>query len=307
MSFTLAIPFHRLDSMLERSIVSVIDDLTQNDELLLINDSPYTNIIAEEFLASSLEKLKSTFSIVKTDTKGIVHARNVALTKARFDILSFLDSDDTWVTGRRARHLQLLRSNPSAPGVSSEIAYVCIHGRYLGRSRLAQRTLRRFLKTDLRFFPRIRTSSTSIRVASALKAGGFLKEESDCEDFGLWLRVQKYGIQLLIDQEVGARYTIHADQLSASIGTRANLRLRELTIMAIREAQKQSFSRFHQSIIASIENGGVVDWALTGSDCKTRQLFCDVSNPKLMLLTLFLILTAVVAPRRTCPDCSANA
>lgn len=306
MPLTLAIPFHRIDSLLERAVESVVDDLTSNDELLLINDSPFSNILAEEFLASALGTLKSAVSIIKNDGKGIVCARNAALSNARFEVLSFLDSDDVWVPGRRERHLEFLRRNPEAPGVCSEILYLCVHGRYLGRSRLSQKLLRKYLNLELKLFPRIRTSSTSIRVESALKAGGFLESESDCEDFGLWLRLQKGGDQLLIDKAIGAKYTIHSGQLSAIIGSTATQRLRALTMSALIEEEKKSPSRFSRSIIRSIDNGGFVDWALTGANFRSRQLYSDLLHPKLLLITIFLVVTAVVVRRQTCPVCSAN-
>jgi hypothetical protein len=301
---TIAIPFHRVDAFFVSAISSVSVDCKSQDEILLINDSTMTSEDVAAWLKSRDLSIASNVRFIDNRVGGIVAARNIALENSRNEILSFLDSDDTWVAGRRDRHLTLLRTIPRISGVSSNVRYVCPHGRELAQSQIVHPLLLRMLGPISRFFPRIRTSATTIKVSDALRVGGFKSSESDCEDFGLWLRLQARGEPILVDRGVAANYTIHPDQVSHALAAKALQAHKTLTVAALREVQMSDLGQKVKArrILASIESGGILSWVLGYSRFR---LLGDIGSgsPRVLLLALFLHLSARSYGRSTCSEC----
>lgn len=301
---SIAIPFHRLDSYLVNAIDSAAIDATAEDEILLINDSTRKSADVAAWLKSHDLKVESSLQFIENHIGGIVAARNLALQHSKNEVLSFLDSDDTWVIGRRDHHLSLLNLNPDVSGVSSNVRYVCSHGHELAESQIYHPVLLSMLGPISRFFPRFRTSSTTIKVSHAAEVGGFKDSEANCEDFGLWLRLQVHRGVILADKMVAANYTLHPDQVSHTLATKALETHKELTVAALKLATSASRAQWAaiRRITDAIDDGGILSWILGYS--KLRPLRFIVSfSPRVLLLALYLHRSARAYRKSRCLEC----
>lgn len=302
---SVAIPFHRLDDYLVRAFESAAKDCTAVDEILMINDSNVNSNEVAAWLSSRVALRSAKVRFIDNQTGGIVEARNLALTHSANEFLSFLDSDDIWLPGRRARHIRILEGNLKASGVSSNVSYICVHGRQIGRSQASHPFLTSTLSPLSRYFPRFRTSSTTIRVSRALSVGGFKEAESDCEDFGLWLRLQVLDEAILTDRMLAAQYTIHPGQISNQIG---GLAIREHQLLTLQALRSASFERllpriFVSQIIRSIVNRGIVSRMLGYTTEISRLTLRDLLSPVLVLLSIYLHATARMYGQSSCEIC----
>lgn len=301
---SVAIPFHRLDGYLIKAIKSVSGDCQLEDEILLINDSGENSDAVNTWMQSHKIEIPAQVRIIDNKSGGIVSARNIALKYSKNEYLSFLDSDDTWVSGRRDCHLAALKNSPEISGVSSNVRYTCPHGKNLSQSQISHPALEKLLSPIQSFFPRFRTSATTIRVSRAVAVGGFKESESACEDFGMWLRLHRDRGGMLADCSIGAHYTIHADQISNKIAGMALKTHQSLTLHALKESNlKQKRKRVAvRRIIKSIESGGLISLMLGYSQPRPLR-FTDFSSPTLLLLGFYLHLTARSYRRSPCTDC----
>ncbi len=301
---SIAIPFHRLDNYLLCALNSAAIDSKAEDEILLINDSTRKSADVAAWLKSHDLKVESALRFIDNHIGGIVAARNLALQHSKNEILSFLDSDDIWLIGRRDHHLSLLNLNPDVSGVSSNVRYVCPHGHVLGESQIFHPALLSMLGPISKFFPRFRTSSTTIRVSHAAEVGGFRVSEANCEDFGLWLRLQVHRGAILADKMVAANYTLHPDQVSHTLAAKALETHKELTLAALNSASSTSRAQWAaiRRITKAIEDGGILSGVLGYSKLQAFRSM-DGFSPRLLLLALYLHRSARAYRRSRCLEC----
>lgn len=306
-SISTVIPFHRVDEFFFRAVTSCLDDFLPTDKLILVNDSPFSNLHVKELLTAREIDFRGRALIVRNKGKGVIDARNTALEICETHLLSFLDSDDVWIQGRRDRHLSIL-SSTMAPGVTSQILYICEHGVATGRSSIHHPQLKRLAGPASAYFPRIRTSSTTVRVSAAIQAGQFRHDEFECEDYGLWLRLQQEFGSILTDSRLGAKYTTHPLQISKAIGDSAIKRAKELTIHALKKSGIPSESRgsFNQKLLKSLENGGLLEVAFTGIVRPKRRLLSDLFSLRIVTLATWIFITAKIIEKNRCAKCSGK-
>lgn len=88
---TLIVPFYNEELHLRRSITSIRRQTFADYEVILIDDLSTDNSYA---LAEELTHNDSRFRLYRNKSKGLYHARNLALAEARGEYICFLDSDD---------------------------------------------------------------------------------------------------------------------------------------------------------------------------------------------------------------------
>lgn len=304
---TVLVPFHRLDDFLALAVKSVLRDLQIRDEVLLINDTGEAPAVVEGWLDKHSIPLAKNLRIVENSVRGIVGARNLGLRLAKSEYISFLDSDDIWLEGRRSRHLSILSSQPDLAGVTSDVNYICRHGSQIGRSDIHHPFLKKLIGPLADFFPRVRTSATTIKASLALEVGGFRESEVACEDFGLWLRLQTHKATITSDPIPGANYRIHQAQITNVIGSKALHEVRRLTSTALTSELEATTPRRNATILTrtamSIRGGGLLALALGGAISGRRQWLRDLFSAKILLVLCYLHLTARSLNRSNCGEC----
>lgn len=92
MKLTLVMPLYNEEQLLRRSLTSIVQQINQNFELLMVNDAStdQTVTIAQEFI-----KHHANFRLLnQTTNQGISAARNRGISEAQGDLITFIDGDD---------------------------------------------------------------------------------------------------------------------------------------------------------------------------------------------------------------------
>lgn len=300
MTLSVVIPFHRDDCYLIQAIESTIQDLEPGDQIILVDDrrSP------EDLLWQASLNNDKQISIVylKAHGQGPGQARNIGIENASHEFVSFLDSDDLWVKGRRGYHLRRLSKNSLIPGIASQVAYLCPHGMVLGRSYspIPWLLLRLGSRGVLRAFPRLRTSGVTIRKEILQSVGLFREDEELAEDYGLWLRIQLSFGSIAQSNRIGAFHRVHGGQVSRVIGNDAHSFAFSLSTQALRWVQfsTQKQQRLAAKILDLVEGDSLSNSILRGSLSSLK--------PKSLLdlnLSTYFHLSARKFWRRECKQC----
>ena len=91
MGFSIIIPIYNVEQYLDTCLQSVVSQLSNNDELILIDDGSTDNS-----LAIARRYISENIKIVSKTNEGLSSARNVGMRMATKDYLMFVDSDD-WI------------------------------------------------------------------------------------------------------------------------------------------------------------------------------------------------------------------
>lgn len=98
--FSVVIPLFNKENEIKSTLGSVLKQAYQNFEVIVVNDGSTDG---------SLSKIKSVkderISIYSIENKGVSHARNFGIKKARANYIALLDADDIWYK----HHLQDLK------------------------------------------------------------------------------------------------------------------------------------------------------------------------------------------------------
>src|SRR5699024_9631307 len=87
------VPVYKVESYLERCILSIIKQTYKNLEIILVNDGSPDNCGE---LCDIYAKKDSRIKVIHKKNGGLSDARNVALDIATGDYIGFVDSDD-WI------------------------------------------------------------------------------------------------------------------------------------------------------------------------------------------------------------------
>lgn len=93
---TIVIPVYKVEKYIEECLRSVIDQITPQVEVILVNDGTPDNSmeIAKKFLNEININTSNQFVIVNQNNQGLSAARNAGIEIAKGDYIGFLDSDD---------------------------------------------------------------------------------------------------------------------------------------------------------------------------------------------------------------------
>ena len=130
--------------------------------------------------------------VVRTDKRGLPHARNSGIAACRAPFVAFLDSDDVWAATKLERQLALFADQRARLGfVYCGYSLIDEDGRPSTRRTIAP-TVRGDVLTDLLLGGNLISGSGSAVVASRSlleRAGGFDESLTFGEDWDLWLRL----------------------------------------------------------------------------------------------------------------------
>lgn len=104
-------PMYNNESVIEKTIQSVINQTYTNWELILIDDCSYDKTTT---IVNTFTKKDSRIKVYKHSTnKGAAQARNLGTKKARGNYIAFLDADDLWQKDKLQLQIDLLNRTQS--------------------------------------------------------------------------------------------------------------------------------------------------------------------------------------------------
>jgi len=205
------IPTYNRAAFLQRSIKSVDKQSLPCAEIIVVDDGSTDN--SSELISTIKEKSRTPIVTIRTENRGVAAARNLGVKKARYNIISFLDSDDHWNRKKIEKQYSTFKNQST---------YQICHTR--------EKWLRRgvHLNQKLKHIPRqgeifshclelcgVGMSTVMMEKELFEKVGGFDESMRCCEDYDLWLRVSSKHEFLLIDESLIVKEGGREDQLSS--------------------------------------------------------------------------------------------
>lgn len=212
--FSVILPTYNHGQYIEKAIRSVLTQTFGDLELIIIDNhsTDDTEKIVEDFAAKD-----SRLRYFKIHNHGsIAKSRNFGIAQSHGVYMSFLDSDDSWFSGKLQAVLAAFSQHPNIDVVyHSELETRQNGKKLLMRHRLMTGNCYVFLA--LHGNPLV-TSATTVRKSTLLQAGGFSEEKKviSAEDYDLWLNLAAQNANFYHIKEVLGEYRRHAGSISSS-------------------------------------------------------------------------------------------
>lgn len=224
------IPTYNRAPLLKKALESVRAQTFTNWEAIVIDDHSQDNTVSvvKEFNDPRIHLITFT-------SKGVIAAsRNRGIRSSRGSIIAFLDSDDTWYSGKLEKCLMAMK--PEIDVVAHGLDYVK-DGRIV-KSQLSGPKERATFEKLLYVGNCLVTSSVVVRKRSLEKVSGFYEYPIDivgkerpqtaaefaedpvhvgAEDYDLWLRLAKDGARFGFVNEMLGTYLVHSENATVSV------------------------------------------------------------------------------------------
>lgn len=202
------IPTYNRALVMHRAIQSVLNQTYKNFILHIVNDGSTDETEVELNVYKNHPQIK----IYTKENGGVSSARNFAATKASGEWISFLDSDDEWLSDKLETQINVLKHNPQYEFIHSEEIWI--------RNNVRVNPKQKHLKSNVDIFLRslqfclISPSTVMLSRNLFLAHKGFKEDFIVCEDYDLWLRILAHNEIAFISAPLIKKYGGHSDQLS---------------------------------------------------------------------------------------------
>ncbi|MCB0406814.1 MAG: glycosyltransferase [Bdellovibrionales bacterium] len=218
--------YNRLQT-LPRAIHSILDQSYKNFDLWIVDDGSNDGTrewVQTELLSNSDQPIECHY--LRTNRKGVSHARNKAIQLSRAPWIALLDSDDEWLPTKLEKQLSFARQYPDIPLIHGEEIWV--------RNGVRVNPMKKHKKSGGRIFEMcvpiccISPSTSLIQRRIFDEVGLFREDFPVCEDYDLWLKItSRYPIGFIEDPLI-TKYGGHEDQLSRAFKAIDYYRVRAL-------------------------------------------------------------------------------
>lgn len=200
------VPTYNRAWIVAQAIDSVLDQAYANLELIVVDDG------STDATDSLLSDYNDRVIVVRQVNQGVSAARNAGIRAASGDLITLLDSDDSWLPGKVSAQVGFFNTHPQA--------LICQTNEIWIRNGIRVNPGRRHRKSAGMIFEQslalclVSPSAVMMKKSLLEEVGLFDESLPACEDYDLWLRIAwKHPIHL-IDQPLIIKRGGHADQLS---------------------------------------------------------------------------------------------
>jgi glycosyltransferase involved in cell wall biosynthesis len=224
-NFTVILPVYNSGSFLPETLESVFAQTYPPTEVIVIDDGSTDRTLQ---MARAFEP---RIRLISKANEGVSTTRNLGVSLASTEWVSFIDQDDIWLPEHLACQAQAIAACPQAE--------FC----YSARRNLITASVGGWTLSEPIFPPPpadfrrvmlercfITPSAVSIRRDTFLEVGGFDAKFNGVEDWNLWLRISQRGAVFVCSQRPTLHYRIHSGQESGNV-----MRMLEQTIRVIDE------------------------------------------------------------------------
>ncbi len=220
-SISTIIPTYNRWPVIRRAVDSVLSQLVQADEIIVVDDGSTDN---------TTSKLQQHYSdrinVIQQPNQGVSAARNHGIEHANGNWIALLDSDDVWHPDKLQKQKQTIASNDSCVLCHTDEIWIR-NGVRVNQMKKHQKSGGDIFKNSLPLCV-ISPSSALIKRELLNETGLFDTTLPACEDYDLWLRVcAKYKTHYLREPLL-TKYGGHEDQLSKKYWGMDRFRIRSL-------------------------------------------------------------------------------
>ncbi len=236
------IPTFNRAHTLKRALVSVLDQTVPCKEIIIVDDGSSDE--TEELLKPYIESQKIKY--VKTINRGVSAARNLGVSIATGDWVSFLDSDDEWLIKKNQLQLESFEKTN----------HLLIHGEEIWiRNGKRVNSKKKHKKYGGSIFEKclplclISPSASMIDRSLFKEVGGFDEDFIVCEDYDLWLRITAKHQVGFVETPIIMKYGGHQDQLSTKYKAMDYFRVKSMVkILKLDSFQKLDQKKMKEEI-----------------------------------------------------------
>ncbi len=217
---SVVLPTYNRGWVVNEAVDSVLDQDYGHLELIVVDDGSVDNT------PRLLSAFGNRISVIRQENRGVSAARNTGIRAATGELITLLDSDDTWLPGKVSAQVAFFKANPEALVCQTEEIWI--------RNGVRVNPGKRHRKEGGMIFERslalclVSPSAVMMRRSLLDEVGLFDESMPACEDYDLWLRIAwKYPVHL-IDRPLIVKRGGHADQLSRMPGL-DKYRIRSIT------------------------------------------------------------------------------
>jgi len=193
---SVVIPAYNAGDTIKRSIQSALDQTYASREIIIVDDGS-----TDQTLAVARE-CGSRIEVLEQPHHGPAVARNAGISRARGELVAFLDSDDYWRPAFLGACVDALGRSSSLVAVSTAGEVIDRNGRHTAfpRTLTTADVETKFYRNGIEAFfdfwskhDHIRTGNCTIRRSVLLEAGGQNEHLRLGEDLELWALLATYG------------------------------------------------------------------------------------------------------------------
>ena len=244
MNISVVIPSYNRKEFLKRSIDSAINQTKKPFEIIVVDDGSTDG--TETMIKSDYDFVK----FIKQKNKGVSAARNIGIKVSIGEWICFLDSDDEWKKDKLEKQINAMKSNPG---------YKFFHCNEIwikNGLRINQKKKHKKYGGDIfdKCLDMCRISPSSVMIDKTVfdEVGNFNEDLVVCEDYELWLRIcDKYRV-FFIDEPLIIKYGGHQGQLSYSIESIENHRIKALEYLILENLNRKNKRHAIQMLLSKL-------------------------------------------------------
>ena len=244
MNISVVIPSYNRREFLKRSIDSAINQTKKPLEIIVVDDGSTDG--TETMIKSDYDFVK----FIKQKNKGVSAARNIGIKVSIGEWICFLDSDDEWKKDKLEKQINAMKSNPGYKFFHSNETWI------KNGLRINQKKKHKKYGGDIfdKCLDMCRISPSSVMVDKTVfdEVGNFNENLVVCEDYELWLRIcDKYRV-FFIDEPLIIKYGGHQGQLSYSIESIENHRIKALEYLILENLNRKNKRHAIQMLLSKL-------------------------------------------------------
>ncbi len=180
------LPTYNRQKFIEEAIQSLLDQTYENFEVIIVDDGSEDK--TEEVVRSFDDK---RIIYIYQDNKGRSSARNLALSHAKGDYITFLDSDDLYYKEKIEKQVYFLEKNKNFSMVYTSADCMDVHGNILKNHYRAN--VSGWIYRKIAYFVHTTITLPTVMVRKDVFAtlGGFDEDMHRFEDTDMWRRISK--------------------------------------------------------------------------------------------------------------------
>ena len=244
MNISVVIPSYNRKDFLKRSIDSAINQTKKPLEIIVVDDGSTDG--TEAMIKSDYDFVK----FIKQKNKGVSAARNIGIKVSIGEWICFLDSDDEWKKDKLEKQINAMKSNPGYKFFHSNEIWI------KNGLRINQKKKHKKYGGDIfdKCLDMCRISPSSVMINKTVfdEVGNFNEDLVVCEDYELWLRIcDKYRV-FFIDEPLIIKYGGHQGQLSYSIESIENHRIKALEYLILENLNRKNKRHAIQMLLSKL-------------------------------------------------------